>query len=72
MFASRALYYKDITIINYYSSIVDKFGASVIDNITVVIYNHHMFIVQATVSFRNLDPLLKKFLSRSLRAFVIS
>ncbi len=40
------LYYKHIKIINYDSSIVNKFGASLADNARVVIYDHHMFIVQ--------------------------
>jgi hypothetical protein len=30
------------------SSIVNKFEASLIDDARVVIYNHHMFIVQAS------------------------
>ncbi len=42
------MYYKDITIVNDNSSIVNKFGASLIDADRVIIYNHHMFIVQAT------------------------
>ncbi len=39
------LYYKDITIVNDDSSIVNKFGASFTDAARVVIYDHHMFIV---------------------------
>jgi hypothetical protein len=35
-------------IINDDSSIVNKFGASLTDATGVVIYNRHMFIVQAT------------------------
>ncbi len=42
------LYYKHITILNYYSSIINKFRASHTDGTRVIIYNHHMFIVQAT------------------------
>ncbi len=42
------LYYKHITIVNYDSSIVYKFGASLTENDRGIIYNHHMFIVQAT------------------------
>ncbi len=38
------LYYKHITIVNYDSSIVIKFGASLIVDARVIIYNHHMFI----------------------------
>jgi hypothetical protein len=35
-------------IVNYDSSVVKKFGASLTDNARVVIYDRHMFIVQAT------------------------
>jgi hypothetical protein len=47
-FLTRGMYYKHITIVNYDSSIVSKFGASLTDDARVVIYYHHMFIVQAT------------------------
>jgi hypothetical protein len=40
------LYYKHITIVNY-DSIVDKLGASLTHDARVIIYDHHMFIVQA-------------------------
>ncbi len=43
------LYYKHITIVNYSSSLINKFGASLTDNARVIICNFHMFIVQATV-----------------------
>ncbi len=42
------LYYIRITIVNYDSSIVNKLGASLIDDTRVIIYDRHMFIVQAT------------------------
>ncbi len=42
------LYYKHVTIINYTSSGVNKLKASLNDDARVVIYNRHMFIVQAT------------------------
>jgi hypothetical protein len=42
------LYHKHITIVNYDSNIVSKFGASLPDDARVVIYNCHMFILQAT------------------------
>ncbi len=42
------LYFKHIMIVNYDSSIVNKFGASLTDDATVIFYNRHMFIVQAT------------------------
>jgi hypothetical protein len=37
-----------MTIVNYDSNVINKFGASLSDDARVVIYNHHMFIVQAT------------------------
>jgi hypothetical protein len=42
-------------IVNYDSSIVNKFGASLTDNAIVVIYNHYMFTVQATAYTRDKD-----------------
>ncbi len=37
-----------ILIVNYDSSIINKFAASLTDNVIVFIYDCHMFIVQAT------------------------
>jgi hypothetical protein len=51
-FRSRStcgLYCKLSTIVNDDSSIINKFEASLTDAARVVIYNHHRFIVQATV-----------------------
>ncbi len=42
------LYYKPITIINYDSRVINKLETSLTDNGRVIIYDHHMFIVQAT------------------------
>jgi hypothetical protein len=42
------LYYKHITIVNDDSSIVNKLETSLIDDATVIIYDCHMFMVQAT------------------------
>jgi hypothetical protein len=42
------LYYKQVKIINYASSGVNKLKAALNDDARVVIYDHHMFIVQAT------------------------
>jgi len=42
------LYYKQVTIVNYASSGVNKLKAALNDDARVVIYDHHMFIVQAT------------------------
>ncbi len=44
---SIGLYYKPITIVNDYSSIVNKLQTSLIDDARVIIYDRHMFIVQA-------------------------
>ncbi len=46
---TSGLYYKHLMIVNYDSSIINKFGASLTDDPRVVIYNCHMFLVQATV-----------------------
>ncbi len=42
------LYYKPMTIINDDSRVVNKLKASLNDNARVVIYDRHMYIVQAT------------------------
>jgi hypothetical protein len=44
---SCGLYYKHVTIINDESSVVNKVEASLTDNARDVIYDCHMFIVQA-------------------------
>jgi hypothetical protein len=50
IFVSRGLFYKHIMILNYESSIVNRFGASLTDDARVVIYDCHIFIVHATGS----------------------
>jgi hypothetical protein len=45
---TSGLYCKHITIINYNSIVINKFGASLTDDARVIIYNCHMFIVQTT------------------------
>jgi hypothetical protein len=45
------MYYKHTTIINYASSIVNKLEALLNDDARVVIYDHRVFIVQATDTF---------------------
>jgi hypothetical protein len=42
------LYYKHVMIVNYASSSVNKLRASLNDVVRVIIYDCHMFIVQAT------------------------
>ncbi len=42
------LYYKHTTIVNYASSIVIKLEALLTDDARVIIYDRHVFIVQAT------------------------
>ena len=37
-----------MTIVNYTSSIVNKLEALLTDDARVIIYDHHVFIVQAT------------------------
>jgi hypothetical protein len=48
MTSFSGLYYKHFKIINDNSSIIIKFEASLTDNARIVIYDRHMFIVQAT------------------------
>jgi hypothetical protein len=45
---TSGLYYKPMTIVNDDSSVVNKLEASLTDYTRVVIYDHHMFILQAT------------------------
>ncbi len=45
---SSGLYYKHMTIVNDDSSIIIKWSFKLIDATRNVIYNCHMFIVQAT------------------------
>jgi hypothetical protein len=42
------LYYKPVTIINDDSRVVNKLETSLTDDARVIIYDHHMFIVQST------------------------
>ncbi len=60
------LYFKPIMIVNDDSRVINKLETSHSDDARVVIYNRHMFIVQATVIFlflvlsvNNYDVLLK-------------
>ncbi len=44
------LYYKPMMIINDNSRVITKFETSLTDDARVVIYDHHMFIVQVSIS----------------------
>ncbi len=46
--STSGLYYKPMTIVNDDSRVINKLEASLTDDARVVIYDHHMFIVQAT------------------------
>jgi hypothetical protein len=48
---TNGLYYKHTRIINNYSSIVNKLEVSLTDDARVVFYDHHMLIVQPTISY---------------------
>ncbi len=50
-FITCGLYYKHIMIINYDSSVLNKFGASLTDDARVIIYDRHLFMAQATGHF---------------------
>jgi hypothetical protein len=45
---TSGLYYKLMTIINDDSRVINKLEASLTDDARVIIYDHHMFIKQAT------------------------
>jgi len=45
------LYYKHLMIVNADSSVVNKWSIKLIDNPSVVTYNRHRFIIQATGVF---------------------
>ncbi len=42
------MYYKPMMIVNDGSGVVNKLETSLTDDARVIIYDHHMFIVQAT------------------------
>jgi hypothetical protein len=46
---TSGLYYKHMTIVNDDSRVIIKWSSELIDTARGVIYDHHMFIVQATV-----------------------
>ncbi len=48
---TSGLYYKHVTIVNDDSNIINKFEASLTGDSRVVMYDHCMFIVQATAVF---------------------
>jgi len=60
---TRGLYYKHTMIVNYASSIINKLEALLTDDTRVIIYDRHVFIVQATgASVINLCGLIFKAL----------
>jgi hypothetical protein len=46
-FLTNGMYYKPMTIVNDDSRVINKLETSLTDDARVVIYDHHMFIVQA-------------------------
>jgi hypothetical protein len=68
------LYYKPITIVNDDSSIVSELEASLIDDAIVVIYDHHMFIVQGTDASAFMANLLSRGIAvkiTTLKSFIV-
>jgi len=57
---SSGLYYKHTKIINFASSIVHKLKALLTDDARVIIYDHHVFMVQATVVTRHQEKMANK------------
>ncbi len=72
---TSGLYYKLMMIVNDNSRVVNKLEASLTDDARVVIYNRHMFIVQATGSMKDNRRKPKSFLGQvfnsKLSRFVI-
>ncbi len=60
------LYYKPMTIVNGDSRVINKLEASLTDDARVVIYNRHMFLVQAT------DPDCRKYWRNYAEASIIT
>jgi hypothetical protein len=77
------LYYNYVTIVNYDSSFVNTFGASLTDDARVVIYDRCMFMVKATgvasvnydrkfmISKATIGPVLLAFYCRNLGSAVV-
>ena len=64
--ATCGLYYKPMTIINDDSRVVAKLETSLTDNARVVIYDCHMFIVQANGLYFLLDIKFGNFLQSEI------
>ena len=56
VFKTCGLYDKHVTIVNFPSSGINKLKALLNDDARVIIYDRHMFIVQATGVAINLKP----------------
>jgi hypothetical protein len=54
---ASGLYYKPMTIVNDESGVITKLETSLSDNARVIIYDHHMFIVQATGVYPRVEHL---------------
>jgi nanoRNase/pAp phosphatase (c-di-AMP/oligoRNAs hydrolase) len=61
---SSGLNNKHVTIVNYATSGISKLKASLNDDARVIIYDHHMFIVQATESMSFPNAFKIKLLSK--------
>jgi hypothetical protein len=70
------LHYKPITIVNDDSRVINKLETSLTDDARVVIYDHHLFIVQATglthKDLTRLDRFARDKHSSLLRKFAIN
>ncbi len=69
---TSGLYYKHVTIVNYASRGVNKLKASLNDNARVVIYDHRMFIVQATAEPEQIWDQIWKAHSKPKRIITLS
>jgi hypothetical protein len=64
------LYYKHVTIVNYTSSVIKKLEAFHTDDARVIIYDRHVFIVQATGRL-SLKIFQKVMLQEKLRKIIL-
>ncbi len=65
-------YYKPITIVNDDSTVINKLETSLTDGARVIIYDHHMFIVQATSADQRvagIEPLFTRLVEQLFKLY---
>jgi hypothetical protein len=69
MFAISGRYYKPMMIVNDSSMVIIKLETSLTNDARVIIYDHHMFIVQATGNSSSLQERVLNIISIFLKGF---